>query len=189
MRRLRQRGIVRRGGVRLKIWMATTLCFLEKTAHLWRISWRPRRSGFGLKVASQIKHTTFHALGYGLSASSTLKRPSLRLQRYCHVVTMPWSTNLQVGGDYHFIIEPVTLVPGSPSTRWWARIYACCRSLIGRDYSPLSIELRARGRTSWRTSIGCCVRRCASKPSKPLIFDGHSIERRSTAGNRNSPAQ
>src|ERR1019366_4165384 len=58
-------------------------CTLPKTARLWRLALAATGdAAFGLKVASHIKHTTFHALGYGLSASSTLKEAFERVQRY-----------------------------------------------------------------------------------------------------------
>ncbi len=40
---------------------------------------------FGLKVASHIKPTSFHALSYAISASSTLKEAFERAQRYSHI--------------------------------------------------------------------------------------------------------
>ena len=77
----------------------------------WR--WRPpatRRSGS--KLAKYFTHTTFHALGYGLSASSTLKEAFERVQRYSHVVSDAVEYRFfRCGAEYHFIIEPPTEVP------------------------------------------------------------------------------
>ena len=65
---------------------ATARCPLANTARLWEISVAATGDpAFGVKVASHIKHTTFHALSYGLCASSTLKEAFERLKRYCHV--------------------------------------------------------------------------------------------------------
>src|ERR1700737_2986244 len=61
-------------------------CPLTHTERLWRIAVAATRDpALGIKVASHIKHTTFHALSYGLCASSTLKEAFERLKRYCHV--------------------------------------------------------------------------------------------------------
>src|ERR1700758_4340702 len=63
-------------------------CPLVNTGHLWRIAVAATGDpAFGIKVANHYKHTTFHALGYGTSASSTLKEAFERVQRYCHVVS------------------------------------------------------------------------------------------------------
>jgi hypothetical protein len=63
-------------------------CPLSKTAHLWRLALAATGDpAFGLKLTKQYKHTMFHALGYGLSASSTLKEAFERVQRYSHVVS------------------------------------------------------------------------------------------------------
>src|ERR1700676_2156298 len=61
-------------------------CPLTQTERLWRIAVAaPPAPVFGSRAGSHIKQTTFHALGYGLSASSTLKEAFERVQRYCHV--------------------------------------------------------------------------------------------------------
>lgn len=90
-------------------------CPLDKTASLWRLAVAATGdSAFGLKVASHIKHTTFHALGYGLSASSTLREAFERIQRYCRLVS-----DALVGAFLRM-----------------------CRSMSDRNYSLLLIELR-----------------------------------------------
>jgi len=62
---------------------------------------------FGIKVASHIKQTTFHALSYGLSASSTLKEAFERVQRYCHVASDAIEYEFwRSGSEYYFVIEP-----------------------------------------------------------------------------------
>src|ERR1700722_19578543 len=47
-------------------------CPFTQTERLWPLAGRATRDpSFGIKVASHIKQTTFHALSFGLSASST----------------------------------------------------------------------------------------------------------------------
>lgn len=164
----------------------TARCSVEKTAHLWRISVEATGDpAFGLKVASQIKHTTFHALGYGLSASSTLKEACLRLQRYCHVVSDAVEYQFfKVGGEYHFIIEPVTHVPWESIDALVSAHLRMCRSLIGREYSPLSIELR-RPRPHVMEDFDRLLRapmRFGAEQNR-LVFDAQSIERPLDGGN------
>ena len=50
----------------------TARCPLANSGRLWEISVAATRDpAFGLKVASHLKPTTFHALSYGQCASST----------------------------------------------------------------------------------------------------------------------
>ena len=87
---------------------ADARCPLVNTGHLWRIAVAATGDpAFGIKVANHYKHTTFHALGYGTSASSTLKEAFERVQRYCHVVSDAVDYRFfRRGTEYHFIIEP-----------------------------------------------------------------------------------
>ena len=65
-----------------------TRCPLAKASRLWAIALSATGDpAFGVKLARHFNHTTFHALGYGLSASSSLKEAFERVQRYAHVVS------------------------------------------------------------------------------------------------------
>ena len=119
-------------------------CPLGNTIGLWESAVAATGDpAFGLKVASHIKHTTFHALSYGLAASSTLKEAFERVQRYCHVASDAVEYELfRCGSDYHFVIEPAADIPFESIDALVAAQLRMCRSLIGRDFSPLLIELR-----------------------------------------------
>ncbi|MEA3105720.1 MAG: hypothetical protein QOI88_325 [Gammaproteobacteria bacterium] len=119
-------------------------CSVAKTAQLWRIAVAATGDpAFGIKVASHLKHTSFHALGYGLSASSTLKEAFERVRRYCHVVSDAVDYQFfKCGPDYQFVIEPVPDVPFESVDALVGAYLRMCRSFIGRDHSPLLIELR-----------------------------------------------
>jgi AraC-like DNA-binding protein len=161
-------------------------CSVEKTAHLWRIAVAATGDpAFGIKVASHIKQTTFHALGYGLSASSTLKEAFLRLQRYCHVVSDAVEYQFfKCGGDYHLLVEPVTNVPWESIDALVAAHLRMCRSLSGREYSPLLIELK-RPRPHIIEDFDRLLRaplRFGAEHNR-LVFDGQSIERALEGGN------
>src|SRR6202049_2589181 len=83
-------------------------CPLTQTEGLWGIAVAATRDpAFGIKVASHIKQKTFHALSYGLSASSTLKEAFERVQRYCHVASDAIEDEFSRSGkEHHFVIEP-----------------------------------------------------------------------------------
>jgi AraC-like DNA-binding protein len=98
---------------------------------------------FGVKLAKYFPHTTFHALGYGLSASSTLKEAFERVQRYSHVVSDAMAYRFyRCGSEYHFLMEPLTDVRVESVDALVGMYLRMCRSLIGRGFSPLAIELR-----------------------------------------------
>src|SRR5271156_4292166 len=119
-------------------------CPLVKTARLWRIAIEATGDpAFGVKLGRHYKPTTFHALGIGLSASSTLKEAFERVQRYSHVVSDVVEYRFFArGSDYHFLIEPALDVPFECIDALVGVYLRMCRSLIGREYSPLSVEVR-----------------------------------------------
>jgi AraC-like DNA-binding protein len=119
-------------------------CPLAKTDQLWRVALEATGDpAFGVKLAKYFPHTTFHALGYGLSASSTLKEAFERVERYSHVVSDAMAYRFyRSGSEYHFLMEPVTQVPIESVDALVGMYLRMCRSLIGRDFSPLAVELR-----------------------------------------------
>jgi AraC-like DNA-binding protein len=163
-----------------------TRCPLANTGHLWRIAVAATGDpAFGVKVANHYKHTSFHALGYGTSASSTLKEAFERVQRYCHVVSDAVDYQFfRRGSEYHFIIEPAIDIAVEAIDALVSTYLRMCRSLIGSQYSPLSIELR-RARPAiiddyerlWRAPL-----RFGAEQNR-LIFDSDSIERLLDTGN------
>jgi len=161
-------------------------CPLDKTARLWRLAVAATGdSAFGLKVASHIKHTTFHALGYGLSASSTLREAFERVQRYCRVVSDAVEYKFtKCDATYQLVIEPTTPLPFESIDALVGALLRMCRSMTGREFSPLLIELR-RPRpetvTGFETLLRAPLRFDAAE--NRLIFDAEGIERRLDGGN------
>jgi AraC-like DNA-binding protein len=161
-------------------------CPLTKTGRLWRVALEATGDeAFGVKLASYFTPTAFHALGYGLSASSSLKEAFERVQHYAHVVSDAVGYRFyRCGAEYHFYIEPRTEVAIESIDALVGIHLRRCRSLIGRDFSPLSIELR-RPRPAvlddferlWRAPL-----RFNAEHNR-LRFDRTSIERVLDSGN------
>lgn len=157
----------------------TLLCPLVNTARLWQIAVAATGDpAFGVKVASHIRHTTFHVLSYGLCASSTLKDAFERLQRYCHVASDAVEYEFRkCGDDYHFVIEPAAGVPFESIDALVGAQLRMCRSLVGRDFSPRHIELRRP-----RPAVIETFERLFRAPlqfgaaQNRLVFDGAGIE-------------
>jgi AraC-like DNA-binding protein len=163
-----------------------TRCPLGHSRELWRLAVAATGDpAFGLKVASYYKHTTFHALGYGTSASSTLKEAFERVCRYCHIVSDAVDYRfVQRGTKYHFLIEPAVDIAPEAIDAIVSTYLRMARSLVGRQCSPLSIELR-RPRPSviddyerlWRAPL-----RFGAEQNR-MIFDAESIEQPLETGN------
>jgi AraC-like DNA-binding protein len=164
----------------------TVRCPLTHTARLWGLAVAATGDpAFGIKVASHIKQTTFHALSYGLSASSTLKEAFERVQRYCHVASDAIEYEFwRSGPEYHFVIEPAAAVADESVDALVAAYLRMCRSLIGHDYSPLRIEFR-RARPSRIEDFERLLRaplRFGAAQTR-LVFDCDAIERPLEGGN------
>jgi AraC-like DNA-binding protein len=164
----------------------TARCPLSHSLRLWRIARAATGDpAFGLKVASHLKPTSFHALSYGISASSSLKEAFERAQRYCHVgsdaVDYEFS---RCGSEYHFIIAPTADLGDEPIDALVGSYLRMCRSLIGRDYSPLRIEF-GRSTPSRMDDFVTLLRApmLFDMPQTRLVFDRESIERPLDSGN------
>jgi AraC-like DNA-binding protein len=164
----------------------TARCPLTQTARLWGLAVAATGDpAFGIKVASHIKQTTFHALGYGLSASSTLKEAFERVQRYCHVASDAIEYEFsRHGTEYHFVIEPAGPVADESVDALVAAYLRMCRSLIGHDYSPLRIEFR-RARPALIEDFERLLRAPLQfgAAQTRLVFDSEAIERPLDGGN------
>jgi AraC-like DNA-binding protein len=164
----------------------TVRCPLTQTARLWGLAVAATGDpAFGIKVASHIKQTTFHALSYGLSASSTLKEAFERVQRYCHVASDAIEYEFsRRGSEYHFVIEPAGPVADESVDALVAAHLRMCRSLIGHDYSPLRIEFR-RARPARIEDFERLLRAPLEfgAARTRLVFDCDAIERPLDGGN------
>jgi len=155
-------------------------CRFEQGVALWHCAVAATGDpAFGLKVASHIKHTSFYALSYGLSASSTLKDAFERLRLYCHVVSDAVEYQfVRRGSEYHFVIHAAAGVPHESIDAALASCLRMCRSFVGHGYSPLRIELRRPRPTRIEDFESIlrsplyfeCTRNC-------MVFDCASIER------------
>lgn len=120
---------------------------LRNTTRLWALA--VQASGdpaFGLAVAGQVTQTTFHALGYALSASSTLREGFERIVRYFRLVTDAVDLEFsEQGGEYCFRLSPLPgpVQPAPESVDAFISLFVrFCRSRLGREFSPLSVSLR-----------------------------------------------
>ncbi len=117
------------------------------TNRLWQLAVHETGdAAFGLTVARQSGPLTFHALGYSLSASATLKDAFERLLRYFRVVSDGVEISLRTEGwQYCYVFAVPARGPEPAFEAIDAFVYVIlrmCRGLYRRDYSPLRLSLR-----------------------------------------------
>lgn len=120
---------------------------LAQTTRLWELSVRASDDpAFGLVVAGQVTQTTFHALGYALSASGTLREAFERIVRYFRLVSDAVDLEFAADGDaYRFLLRPLPgpVQPAPEAVDAFISLFVrFCRSRLGRDFSPLRLTLR-----------------------------------------------
>jgi len=120
---------------------------LEQTTRLWALC--VQASGdpaFGLSVASQVTPATFHALGYALGASTTLREAFERMVRYFRLVTDAVDLEFAADGeDYRFLVRPLPgpVQPAPESIDAFISLFMrFCRSQLGRGFSARRVSLR-----------------------------------------------
>lgn len=119
---------------------------LEQTTRLWHIARRQTGdAAIGLRVASQVTPATFHALGYTLGASATLKDAFERIRRYFRIVTDAGDLGFARHGDaYHIEIRPLERGPQPAAEAIDAMVSVhvrMSRAFAGSDTAPRRISL------------------------------------------------
>lgn len=120
---------------------------LEGTTQLWKLAVEATGDPcLGLNVGRNINQTTFHAMGYSLLASPTLKDAFERLIRYFRIVSDAAELAfLPAGKEYKFEIQ---MLPGDSQPSHEALdammsvLIRLCRALYGRHFRANRIRLR-----------------------------------------------
>lgn len=122
-------------------------CPLSATTRLWQLA--VAASGdpaLGLSTSQFVSATTFHALGYALNASSSLREVFERIVRYHRVVSDALELELrEVGDTYEFRFHAPAggPPPAAEALDAFAAIYVrSCRNRLGRDFAPLAVYLQ-----------------------------------------------
>ncbi len=116
------------------------------TTRLWQLA--VQASGdpaLGLRVSRFVSPTTFHALGYALVASGSLREVFERIVRYHPVVSDALSLSFNRVGDryeFRFRVPEGVPMPVNEAMDAFAAIYVrTCRNRLGRHYAPLAVHL------------------------------------------------
>ena len=146
----------------------------------------------GLKISRHVRFTTFHALGYAVLASSTLREALHRLLRFSRVVSDAHEFRVETAPDgLRLVILPCRdgdgrTRPVGPETvdAVMSLILRTCRLLAGRAFCPLSLEQR-RSRpidpAPYERFFRCALRFGASEDA--LTFDTGELDQPLPTGN------
>jgi AraC-like DNA-binding protein len=161
-------------------------CPLELSIRLWQRAVEVTHDpAFGLKAAGYIMNNSYYALSYGILSSSTLKEAFERSMRYSRWVSDVVAYQfVRRDREYHFVLEIAVEVPDVSVDCLVGAYVRMCRALIGREFSPLRIELK-RPAPPNLADFNAILRAPLrfNAPRTAMVFDAASIERRLAAGN------
>lgn len=158
------------------------------TAHLWRrASLRAGDPAFGLFASRFVRPTTFHALGYAVFASTTLRDALHRLLRYSHVVSDAAELELETTSTHarlKFVIRQGEVPSAEALDAVMSLIVRTCRTLTDRSFSLLRVEQRRAipcDETPYERFFRCPLTFQASNDA--LTFDAEGLDRRLSTAN------
>lgn len=109
---------------------------LAGTAKLWRLAIAATgNENLGLSVARQTNQTTFHALGYSVLASTSLRECFETVVRYFRIVTDAGDARFEQldSGQYKYSLQPVEAAAQEAGDAMMAIMIRLCRALGGQD--------------------------------------------------------
>jgi len=120
---------------------------VERTTELWRLAVAATGDPcLGLAVASNVVPTTFHALGYSIMASATLRDMLQRIVRYFRIASDVSELELRESAEAcELVVHPPsgTTHPAPESVdAFISLLLRTSRSLAGRQLVPLRVALR-----------------------------------------------
>lgn len=119
---------------------------LETTTRLWRLAVDATHDpAFGIEVARHTTYQTFHALGFSLATSATLREALERIVRFFAIVTDAADMQVEdhpVGVRFTVHLRESADPADEAVDAFVAAAVRLCRTLVGRSFSPLAVELR-----------------------------------------------
>lgn len=117
------------------------------STRLWQLAVQATGDeAFGLRVAGQVRMTTFHSLGYTMVASPTLGAALERMERFFAIVADGFPLQLERTAQEWRLAFPCDPAGPQPAVAAVdAMMSTClrtCRSLLGADFAPLRLALR-----------------------------------------------
>lgn len=162
----------------------------QALTRLWRLAVEATGDFcFGLTVARHTTQTTFHALGYAVLASTTLREAFQRMIRYRRIIGDILEFALVDDGECCRLVIDVSAQPGAVPYEAVDAIAAVCirqARLLRADprFQPLSVQLQRPepgDAEPFRQLFRCEV--SFSQPMNAIDFTRQDVDRRLPAGN------
>ena len=142
---------------------------------------------FGLEVARHTLPTTFHALGFSLAASATLREAFERIVRYYRLVSDAIAVRFEPCSDgYRASVSAdrrAALAPESIDAVLALGV-RLCRSLTSREFSPVRVEMRRPAPPDTSAFFRCFRAPIAfAAENDAIVLDRDACERRLQGAN------
>lgn len=155
---------------------------VARTNRLWQLSVDATGDpAVALRVAREAGVLSFHALGYSLSASATLRDAFERLIRYFRVVSDGAELRFACADGvcrYEIAATADGHAPIAEAVDAFAFVVVrLCRGLYRRDHAPLAVQLRRPAPadpTPWQRAFRCPVQ--FGQPANVLLFDAMAFD-------------
>lgn len=140
-------------------------------------------TNFGLRVAAQVRPTTFHVVGYTMSCSATLMRSLQRFSQYCRLISDSATATLtenegEVALEFHFDTGGAPPIYQTIDTVL-ASVVAFMRWIVNDAVDPVRVRLR-HGSVDQSEQLGaffgCPVE--FDQPQTSLVFSKETLAKR-----------
>jgi AraC-type DNA-binding domain-containing proteins len=154
----------------------------EQISKLWREAVALSDSDFALRVAAEVRPSTFHVVGYAMSCSATLSRALNRFAFYCRLISDSATATLTESGE-KVILAIVFDTGGEPPIYQTvetvlASVLAYLRWIAGTEITPISVSLahpKPRQSAGLEHFFGCPVH--YSQPEDSIVFARADLDR------------
>lgn len=147
----------------------------EQISILWRRAIALSDSNFALRVAAEVRPSTFHVVGYAMSCSTTLYRALCRFAFYCRLISDSATATLTESGD-QVRLSIFFDTGGEPPIYQTvdtvlASVLAYLRWIAGKDILPIAVRLahpEPRHGDGLEAFFGCPI--AYSQPDDSITF-------------------
>jgi AraC-like DNA-binding protein len=117
----------------------------EQISELWRQAIKRTDSDFGLRVAREVRPSTFHVVGYAMNCSATLSRALHRFSFYCRLISDAATATIIERGE-EVVLDIKLDTGGAPPIYQTvdtilASVLAFLRWIVEEDIIPISVSI------------------------------------------------
>jgi len=154
----------------------------EQISKLWKQAVALSDADFALRVAAEVRPSTFHVVGYAMSCSATLSRALHRFAFYCRLISDSATATLTESGDQvtlaiHFDTGGAPPIYQTVDTVL-ASVLGYLRWIAGIEITPVAVSLahpKPRQHGGLEAWFGCPV--SYAQPEDSIVFKRVDLER------------